>query len=66
MDLIVLNSLNDAGAGFGYDTNKVKIIDSNENIKDFPLMSKRDVATSIFNEIIINQISLSGIKKVIK
>ena len=66
MDLIVLNSLNDAGAGFGYDTNKVKIIDSNENIKDFPLMSKRDVAASIFNEIIINQISLSGIKKVIK
>ncbi len=66
MDLIVLNSLNDDGAGFGHDTNKIKIIDSDENIKDYPLMSKQDVAVSIFNEIIINQISLSDIKKVMK
>ena len=66
MDLIVLNSLNDDGAGFGHDTNKIKIIDSDESIKDYPLMSKRDVAISIFNEIIINQISLYDIKKIMK
>ena len=28
LDLIVLNSLNDEGAGFGYDTNKITVIDS--------------------------------------
>lgn len=66
MDMIVLNSLNDAGAGFGYDTNKIKIIDFKQNINDFPLMSKEAVAASIFDEIIINQISLSNLKDIVK
>ena len=32
LDFIVLNSLNDEGAGFSYDTNKITIIDKNNNI----------------------------------
>jgi phosphopantothenoylcysteine decarboxylase/phosphopantothenate--cysteine ligase len=51
-DLIVLNSLNDKGAGFGYDTNKISIIQKNNKIVDFPLKSKKDVAVDIINEII--------------
>ena len=52
LDLIVLNSLNDKGAGFGYDTNKVSIIDKNNNIEDYELKSKSAVAIDIFNKII--------------
>jgi phosphopantothenoylcysteine decarboxylase/phosphopantothenate--cysteine ligase len=51
-DLIVLNSLNDAGAGFGYDTNKITIIDKNNNATEFSLKSKKEVATDIVNAII--------------
>jgi len=51
-DLIVLNSLNDAGAGFAHDTNKIKIIDKNNKIKDFELKDKNSVAKDIVNEII--------------
>lgn len=51
-DLIVLNSLNDQGAGFGYDTNKVTMIDRANNIKEFNLKSKKEVARDIVNEII--------------
>lgn len=43
-DAIVLNSLRDAGAGFGKDTNKVKII-SRDSVEEVPLMSKQDLAT---------------------
>jgi len=52
IDLIVLNSLNDVGAGFGHDTNRVTIIDGNNNIDKYELKSKSDVATDIFNKII--------------
>lgn len=51
-DLIVLNSLNDQGAGFGHDTNKVTMIDRLNNVKEFNLKSKKEVARDIVNEII--------------
>ena len=51
-DLIVLNSLNDKGAGFGYATNKISIIDRENNQKDFQLKSKNEVAKDIVNAII--------------
>jgi len=52
LDLIILNSLNDKGAGFGYETNKISIIDKNNNIDDYELKSKAEVAQDIFNKII--------------
>lgn len=51
LDAIVLNSLNDKGAGFGKDTNKITFIDKNEQIKTFPLKSKAEVAQDIISEI---------------
>ena len=56
LDLIVLNSLNDDGAGFGGSTNKISIIDKDLNQKDYPLKSKSEVATDIINEL-INQLN---------
>lgn len=52
LDLIILNSLRDKGAGFGYETNRITIIDSNNNIDKFELKSKEEVASDIFNKII--------------
>lgn len=52
LDLIVLNSLNDKGAGFGTDTNKITIIDKNNNIDKFELKSKSEVAEDIVNKIL--------------
>ncbi len=49
-DFVVLNSLQDAGAGFRGDTNKVTLIDRNGN-EEHPLMSKRDVAKIIVDKI---------------
>lgn len=51
LDLIVLNSLNDKGAGFGGTTNKVTFIDKDFNIEEFPLKSKEEVAQDIVNKI---------------
>lgn len=51
LDFIVLNSLNDKGAGFGTDTNKICIIDKNNNIDNFELKSKQEVATDIVNKL---------------
>ena len=51
-DMIVLNSLKDEGAGFGYDTNKISILDRENNIRHFELKSKKDVAQDIVNSII--------------
>lgn len=53
LDLIVLNSLRDSGAGFATDTNKVSILDSDLNCKEFDLKEKSKVASDIFNEIIL-------------
>ena len=52
LDYIVLNSLRDAGAGFGVDTNKVTIIARDGKKKESPLMSKQEVARLIVQEII--------------
>lgn len=52
LDAIVLNSLNDTGAGFGGKTNKITFIDKNFRIKPFDLKGKAEVAADIFNEII--------------
>lgn len=46
-DLIVLNSLNDKGAGFGHETNKVTIINRKREIKTFDLKDKNAVAQDI-------------------
>jgi phosphopantothenoylcysteine decarboxylase/phosphopantothenate--cysteine ligase len=51
LDAIVLNSLNDSGAGFGKDTNKVTFIDKNFVIKSFELKTKAEVARDILHEI---------------
>ncbi len=51
-DFIVLNSLNDRGAGFGVSTNKVSIIDTNRNIQQFELKSKLEVAKDIVNQLV--------------
>lgn len=51
-DMIVLNSLNDAKAGFGYDTNKITIFDTNGKEYKFPTKTKKEVATNIVNTII--------------
>lgn len=51
LDLIVLNSLNDKGAGFGKPTNKVTFIDKNFSIEPMDLKSKEDVAKDIVNKI---------------
>jgi len=47
LDYIVLNSLNDTGAGFKYDTNKIAILDNSGKRVDFPLKSKKEVASDI-------------------
>lgn len=51
LDFIVLNSLNDKGAGFRYDTNKISIIDR-ESKTDFPLKSKAEVAADIVDRLV--------------
>ncbi len=50
-DMIVLNSLNDQGAGFGHDTNKISLIDNQNNIQHFELKSKKEVAKDIIHAI---------------
>lgn len=52
LDLIILNSLQDKGAGFKKETNKITIIDRSEKISEFGLKSKAEVAQDIFNEIL--------------
>ena len=51
LDFIVLNSLNDKGAGFRYDTNKISIIDR-EGKSDYPLKSKAEVAADIVDRLV--------------
>ena len=47
LDMIVLNSLRDAGAGFGCDTNKVTLLRADGSRTDLPLMDKQEVAAAI-------------------
>ena len=51
-DFIVLNSLKDSGAGFGHDTNKISIIDRQQNVRSFDLKNKKEVANDIVSVII--------------
>ena len=50
LDFIVLNSLRDEGAGFGYDTNKVTLIDR-KGSQELPLQSKKNVAKAIIDKL---------------
>jgi phosphopantothenoylcysteine decarboxylase/phosphopantothenate--cysteine ligase len=50
LDMVVMNSLNDAGAGFGYDTNKVTLI-TKEKAQELPLKSKTEIADDIVKAI---------------
>ena len=51
LDFIVLNSLKDAGSGFGFDTNKISIISKDQVINEFPLKNKSEAAADIFDSI---------------
>ena len=51
LDMIVLNSLNEEGAGFGFDTNKITILTRDGQVFNFPLKSKQEVAVDIVNKI---------------
>ena len=51
-DLMILNSLQDAGAGFGHDTNKITIFDKTGKAFPFDMKSKKEVAIDIVNTII--------------
>lgn len=51
-DMIVLNSLNDAGAGFGYDTNQVTVFEKNGVVTPFGKKSKHQVARDIVDLIV--------------
>jgi hypothetical protein len=51
LDFIVLNSLNDKGAGFRCDTNKISIID-HQGKTDYPLKSKAEVAADIVDRLV--------------
>lgn len=53
LDLVVLNSLKDQNACFGYDTNKVTMIDRKENRYEYELKSKKEVARDIVNRIVL-------------
>lgn len=52
LDLIVLNSLRDKGAGFGVSTNKVTIINRQEQCFDYELKAKSDVAKDIVDRVV--------------
>ncbi|MES2575003.1 MAG: bifunctional phosphopantothenoylcysteine decarboxylase/phosphopantothenate--cysteine ligase CoaBC [Bacteroidota bacterium] len=52
LDLIVLNSLQDEGAGFGKPTNKITFIDNNLKVEPMELKSKEAVADDILNKVI--------------
>ncbi len=51
-DMIVLNSLNDEGAGFGHDTNKITLLTNNGAPVSLPLMSKTEAAVAIVDHIL--------------
>lgn len=51
LDMIVLNSLKDEGAGFQYDTNKITIIDRHNKLTRFELKTKQEVAVDILDTI---------------
>jgi len=60
LDLIVLNSLNDRGAGFGVDTNKITMIGKDNKPTNFELKSKNEVAADIVDRIIWEMENIQG------
>ncbi len=52
LDFIVLNSMNDAGAGFQHDTNKITILDKNNQVTSFEIKNKTEVAEDIVTKIL--------------
>ena len=54
LDFIIVNSLNDTGAGFAHDTNKISVIDKDKNTNHFSLKSKDKVAQDIL-DIVLNK-----------
>lgn len=52
LDLIIMNSMQDKGAGFGYKTNRITIIDSYNNIDKFELKTKEEAARDILDKIV--------------
>jgi phosphopantothenoylcysteine decarboxylase/phosphopantothenate--cysteine ligase len=52
MDFIVINSPKIQNTAFGFDTNKISILFSNGNLKEFELKAKSEVAKDIINEVI--------------
>jgi phosphopantothenoylcysteine decarboxylase / phosphopantothenate---cysteine ligase len=46
-DMVILNSLNDLGAGFGHDTNQITIVSIDGEINKYPLKTKNEVAEDI-------------------
>jgi phosphopantothenoylcysteine decarboxylase/phosphopantothenate--cysteine ligase len=51
LDMVVLNAANEAGAGFGVDTNRVTIVRSDSEPEQLPLLDKRDVAEEILDRV---------------
>jgi len=51
LDYIILNSLNDSGAGFAHATNKITILDKDNKSKTFELKSKKEVAEDILDHL---------------
>jgi phosphopantothenoylcysteine decarboxylase/phosphopantothenate--cysteine ligase len=58
-DLIVLNSLRDAGAGFGHDTNKVSLLTAGGQMTTFELKSKAEVARDIMQTVLASLSAIS-------
>ncbi len=52
LDFIVLNSLQDKGAGFQHDTNKITIVDKHNNINEYELKTKQQVAKDIVDYLV--------------
>lgn len=52
LDLIVINTLEDIGAGFGGETNKIQLLDKHNNLTQFELKSKQAVAVDILKAIV--------------
>lgn len=49
-DMVILNSMNDSNATFGYDTNKISIFKADYSCTSYPLKSKKEVAADIVHE----------------
>ncbi len=62
LDFIVLNSTNDQGAGFGVDTNKITMIDKDNNQTFFELKSKTEVAQDIVARIVSEMELINGLQ----